>query len=292
MDKVISKFSTYLSFVKFAHTVFAMPFALVGVFYGYYVQKDFSLRTLLLVILCMVFARNAAMGFNRYLDRNIDAKNERTRTREIPAGKLSPKQALWFVVINSLLFIVTTFFINKLAFFLSPIALLVILGYSYTKRFTALSHFILGLGLSLAPVGAYIAETSQFSTEIILLGIAVLTWVAGFDIIYALQDIDFDKKEGLYSIPAILGYNKAIWVSRFSHLLSAIFIVAFVKTAKLGLWAHIGAFIFIISLVYQHIIVAKHGLKKVNLAFFTTNGIASIVFGAFVIIDIINKLNV
>ena len=288
----ISRFGTYLSFVKFAHTIFAMPFALVGVFYGYYVQQEFSWRTLILVVLAMVFARNAAMGFNRYIDRDIDAKNDRTKVREIPSGKLSPKQALAFVIINSVLFIITTFFINKLAFFLSPVALAVILGYSLTKRFTALCHFVLGLGLSLAPIGAFIAETGRFSLEVILLGVAVLTWVAGFDIIYALQDIEFDKKEKLYSIPAMVGYKKALVISKILHFLSAAFIVLFIRLAKLGILSNIGATIFILSLMYQHLVVEKDGLKKINLAFFTTNGIASLLFGVFVIADIWLKLNV
>ncbi|RME06912.1 MAG: 4-hydroxybenzoate octaprenyltransferase, partial [Bacteroidetes bacterium] len=184
----------YLSLVKFAHTVFAMPFALLGYFLAVQLpDRHFDWKLLLLVVLCMVFARNAAMAFNRYLDRNIDKANPRTATREIPAGVISPQSALWFVILNAAGFIATTWFINSLCFLLSPVALLVILGYSFTKRFSALCHLVLGMGLALAPVGAYIAVTGSFATLPVLYGFAVLFWVSGFDIIYALQDDEFDR---------------------------------------------------------------------------------------------------
>ena len=184
----------YFSLVKFSHTVFAMPFALIG--FSLAVSKDefdFSIRLLLLVILCMIFARNAAMGFNRLADKNFDALNPRTRKREIPSGIIGTRAAAIFVIINAILFIITTGFINRLTLFLSPVALLVILGYSLTKRITSLCHFILGLGLSLAPIGAYISVTGQFSILPLIYSFIVLTWVSGFDIIYALQDDEFDK---------------------------------------------------------------------------------------------------
>jgi len=282
----------YLSFVKFAHTVFALPFALVGFFLGYtaYSQsnpgKSFPWEILAFVILCMVFARSAAMGFNRFADRNIDAKNGRTKIREIPSGKISPRNAIVFVLVNCGLFIVTTWFINPVCFFLSPVALLVVLGYSYTKRFTALCHLVLGLGLSLAPVGAYLAVTGEFAMEPVILGIVVMTWVAGFDVIYALQDSEFDLENRLKSIPAFFGKKKAMWISTGLHLLTAAGVGTFGWISDGGAPMWIGSAIFCMMLVYQHYLVQPDDLSKVNLAFFTTNGIASVVFAAFVIADI------
>lgn len=280
----------YLSLVKFAHTIFALPFALLGLFLGlkYMEINDLEMdkpwwQSLILVVLCMVFARSAAMAFNRYADREIDKENDRTAKREIPAGVISPRHALTFVAINSLLFIGTTAFINPLCLVLSPVALLVILGYSYTKRFTALCHLVLGLGLSLAPVGAFIAVTGQFQWEPIILGLAVLSWVSGFDIIYALQDEGFDKEHDLNSIPALLGKNRALSVSIWLHLLTAAMIITFGMLTS-GSWVFwIGAGIFLMLLIYQHLIVKPNDLSRINLAFFTTNGIASVVFACFAI---------
>lgn len=283
----------YLSFVKFAHTIFALPFALIGFFMGYIAYSEanpadpFPWQILIYVILCMVFARSAAMGFNRYADRDIDAENVRTKVREIPAGKITPKNALAFVIINSLLFIATTWFINEICFYLSPVALAVVLGYSYTKRFTALCHLVLGLGLSLAPVGAYLAVAGEFALEPILLGVAVMTWVAGFDVIYAMQDVEFDRDHDLNSIPAFFGRKTALWISTTLHLATAGCIVAFgwISSGGTALW--IGSVIFCMLLVYQHYLVKPNDLSKVNLAFFTTNGVASVVFAAFVIVDLL-----
>ena len=195
----------YFSLIKFSHTIFALPFALLGFFLAYLrFGSVFDAKLLGLVLLCMIFARSAAMGFNRYLDREIDKDNPRTIGREIPAGIISAKAALGFVIIVSLLFILTTWFINPLVFALSPVALLITLGYSYTKRFTFLCHFVLGLGLALAPIGAYLAAGGGFDLVPVLYSFAVLFWVSGFDIIYALQDEDFDKAHGLNSIPVVL----------------------------------------------------------------------------------------
>lgn len=336
----MSKVKSYLSLIKFSHTIFAMPFALIGFFIalmqgdfatsvvpgwhdrvfsdvgqwnlnktvgwgwdvesGKYFSKDSLLYKiiigeatlwtaafyLLLIILCMVFARSAAMAFNRYLDRQYDAKNPRTAVREIPSGIITPKNALIFTIVSCALFLVTCFFINRLCFYLSPVALAVVLGYSYTKRFTPLCHLILGLGLSLAPIGAYLAVTGQFALLPILFSVAVLFWVSGFDIIYALQDEEFDKSQQLYSIPASLGKTKALRISEFLHLLSA------AAVAYAGIYGHFGwlywagTTVFIGMLVYQHSIVKPTDLKRVNLAFMTANGIASVVFAIFVIADL------
>jgi len=234
----------------------------------------------------MIFARSAAMAFNRWLDKNFDAKNPRTAIREIPAGMIKANSALWFVIINCILFIVCTFFINKICFYLSPVALLVVLFYSYTKRFTALCHLVLGIGLSLAPIGAYLAVTGQFTLLPILFSFTVLFWVSGFDIIYALQDEEFDKSNQLHSIPAALGKSKALQVSNLLHILSAACVIAAGVYGGFGYWYWIGVALFIGLLVYQHILVKPTDLSKVNMAFFTTNGIASVVFAIFVILDL------
>jgi 4-hydroxybenzoate polyprenyltransferase len=274
----------YLSLVKFTHTIFALPFALTGFFLGYITAPDrFEWYLLGLVVLCMVFARNAAMGFNRWADRDIDAENARTKVREIPSGAISARNALIFVILNATAFIVTTFFINWLCFFLSPVALAVVLGYSLTKRVTALCHLVLGLGLSLAPVGAYIAVTGHFHASPIVLGVAVLTWVSGFDIIYALQDEQFDREKKLHSIPAFLGKNRALLVSSFLHVLTAACIATFIYLIGGEYLAWGAAFFFVTMLIYQHLLVKPNDLSKVNIAFFTTNGIASVVFASLVI---------
>ena len=280
----------YLSLIKFSHTIFAMPFAFIGFFLATRAMGEgIDWMKFLYVILCMVFARSAAMAFNRWADRDIDSKNPRTAIREIPAGIISPKNALYFVIFNSVLFVITTWFINELSFYLSPVALLVVLGYSYTKRFTALCHFVLGLGLSLAPIGAYIAVANQFALLPVIYSFIVLFWVSGFDIIYALQDEEFDKSLGLNSIPASLGKKRALMISNVLHALTALLVVySYIQTDFLfGYWYLAGAVIFILLLSYQHFLVKPDDLSKVNLAFFTTNGIASTIFGIFVVLDII-----
>lgn len=281
------KIADYLSLIKLSHTVFAMPFALIGFFLAtHYFGYGFAWYQLLLVILCMVFARSAAMAFNRYADRRIDAQNPRTATREIPAGTIGERAALWFVVLNSALFIVTTYYINPLCFYLSPIALGVVLGYSYTKRFTAWCHFVLGLGLSLAPIGAFIAVSQQFKLLPILYSITLLLWVSGFDIIYALQDEEFDRDKGLHSIPSYLGKSRALMLSSLLHLLSATTVLYAGVYAGFGVLYFVGAILFIGLLFYQHTLVKPNDLSRINLAFFTTNGIAGIVFAAFVLAEL------
>jgi len=239
------------------------------------------------VLLCMVFARSAAMAFNRYLDRKYDALNPRTARREVPAGIISPKNALLFTVINSVLFITTTLFINTTVFYLSVIALFVILFYSYTKRITALCHIVLGIGLSLSPIGAFLAVTGYFKLLPVLLSCIVLTWVSGFDIIYALQDEEFDKAQHLHSIPAALGKKNALMVSNALHFLSFCFVVLAGLLGAFGWLFWIGAGIFSALLVYQHLLVKPNDLSKVNMAFANTNGIASILFALFAITSFI-----
>ena len=279
-------FNDYLKFVKFSHTIFALPFALIGFFLAVHTtDHHFELKLLILVILCMVFARNAAMAFNRYTDRKFDKKNPRTSARQIPAGVISEKSALYFVVINAVLFILTTWFINQLCFFLSPIALLVVLGYSYTKRFTTLCHFVLGTGLGLAPLGAYIAVTGSFAVIPVLISFIVFFWVSGFDIIYALQDTDFDKKNQLKSIPSKLGKKRSLHVSLLLHFIVGVLVLLMGFLSGFDMIYWIGAIIFILLLFYQHLIISPKDLRRITLAFFTTNGIASIVFAIFTIVS-------
>lgn len=273
----------YLSLVKFSHTIFALPFALIGFMLSVHEGYSFSWKLFLLVLACMVTARNAAMAFNRYIDRRFDVLNPRTAIREIPAGIIQPGNALFFIILNAAVFVAATWFINAICFYLSPVALFVILFYSYTKRFTPLCHLVLGVGLSLAPIGAYLAVTGHFAWLPLLFSFTVFCWVSGFDIIYALQDESFDREHRLNSIPVMLGTRGAL---RFSEVLHA-FSVAFVIVA--GIYGHfnflywLGVAVFIGLIVYQHSIVKPNDLSRVNLAFGTTNGIASVVFAAFTI---------
>lgn len=279
----------YLSLIRFSHTIFALPFAFIGFTLGVLdLRKSghaypFRWQTLVEVLLCMIFARSAAMAFNRFLDRRFDALNPRTAKREIPAGIIAPQHALVFTIISSVLFVATTWFINAACFYLSFVALFVILFYSYTKRFTALCHLVLGVGLSLSPIGAYLAVTGYFAWLPVMFSLLVLTWVAGFDIIYALQDEDFDRSQKLHSIPSAIGVRRALFVSVLLHLCSAAFVVGagLLGYANWLYWA--GAAIYIALLVYQHWLVKPADLSKVNMAFANTNGIASVVFAAFTI---------
>ncbi len=310
----MARVRNYLSLIKFSHTIFAMPFAMIGFVLGATTGgfkifsvgqwnlsrtlgwggdekniiwwKDSLLIKLVLVILCMVFARSAAMAFNRYLDRNFDAKNPRTAIREIPSGIIRANSVLLFTIANCLMFITCCFFINKLCFFLSPVALLIVLGYSFTKRFTPFCHLILGLGLSLAPIGAYLAVTGHFSLLPVIFSLTVIFWVSGFDIIYALQDEEFDKSQKLYSMPAWLGKSGALHVSESLHLLSAASVIIAGIYGHFGWMYWTGTAVFLGMLIYQHLVIKPEDLHNVNLAFMTANGIASVVFAAFVITDL------
>ena len=282
----------YLSLIKFSHTIFALPFALIG--FTLAVSKPeyaFTWDKLLFVLLCMIFARSAAMAFNRYIDRDIDTANPRTaKIREIPNGTIKAGSTLRFVIVNCILFMVSSYLLNHLCFLLSPIALLVILGYSYTKRFTALCHLILGLGLSLSPIGAYLAVTAQFNILPLLFSCIVLFWVSGFDIIYALQDENFDKQFNLHSIPVLLGQKNALRFSRLMHIIAAaiiLFIGINYFTTSTLFWT--ATTLFIGLLINQHRLVKPNDLSKINLAFFTNNGIASLIFGSLIVIELITN---
>ena len=282
----------YLSLIKFSHTIFALPFALIG-FTLALSEKEyaFTWNKLLFVLLCMIFARSAAMAFNRYIDRDVDTANPRTaKIREIPNGTIKEKSALHFVIVNCILFMASSYLLNSICFILSPIALFVILGYSYTKRFTALCHLILGLGLSLSPIGAYLAVTAQFNILPLLFSCIVLFWVSGFDIIYALQDQNFDKQFNLHSIPVLLGQKNALRFSRLMHIIAAaiiLFIGINYFTNSTLFWT--ATTLFIGLLINQHRLVKPDDLSKINLAFFTNNGIASLIFGSLIVIELITN---
>lgn len=304
-----SKVNSYLSLIKFSHTIFALPFAVIGFFLAtaepvklwlanvlradappssWHLENPKPLLvTFLLVLLCMVFARSAAMAFNRWLDKHFDAKNPRTAIREIPAGIISANSALLFVILNCIGFVVTTWFINPLCFYLSFVALFVILFYSYTKRFTPLCHLVLGLGLSLAPIGAYLAVTGVFHIVPVLFSLVVLCWVSGFDIIYALQDEEFDRSQELHSIPVWLGRKNALRFSELLHVAAGILVVSVGFIGHFHLLYWLGTALFIGMLVYQHSIVKPDDLSRVNIAFMTANGIASVAFAVFVVSDML-----
>ena len=281
----------YSSLVKFSHTVFAMPFALISLTYALCTVPEQTPQRwwvlLVQVVLCMVFARNVAMGFNRWADRDIDAANPRTAGREIPAGQISPRAALTFVAINAALFIVTASTINILTAVLSPVALAVVMAYSYCKRFTSLAHLVLGLSLGIAPAGAYIAATGHLTLAPCVLSLLVITWCAGFDIIYALQDSDFDRSHGLHSIPARFSASTALGISIALHAVSTAALAWFASMCpqRCPLW--VGCGIFTAMLVMQHMLVTPSRQRNIGIAFGTLNGLASISLALFVILDLI-----
>lgn len=277
----------YFSLIKFSHTLFALPFAAIGFVMAITLtEAELQFSLLVKVLLCMIFARNAAMAFNRWADRFIDAKNPRTAQREVPSGSLKASSVLLFSMVNAFAFILTCYFINQLVFLLSFPALFIVLGYSYAKRFTPLCHFILGLGLALAPLGAWLAVTGVFDARPVYFSLAVLFWVSGFDIIYALQDESFDRTQNLWSIPRSLGIEKALWVSRILHVLSFAFLSGAYFAIDLSWLYGLGLVLFGTLLLYQHRLVRPTDLSRINLAFFTVNGLASLAFGILTVLDL------
>jgi 4-hydroxybenzoate polyprenyltransferase len=285
----------YARLVKFSHTIFAMPFAMLAFVYAVKTSgvaaggnSPWWWATLLVqVVLCMVFARNVAMGFNRWADRDIDAKNPRTADREIPAGKISARAALWFVIINALLFVGVASTINLLTALLSPVALGVVMFYSYCKRFTSLAHMVLGLSLGIAPVGAYIAVTGEFALEACILSLVVITWTSGFDIIYALQDRDFDREQGLHSIPAKFSPAQALAISIALHAVSIASLVWFATYLPSSVWAWAGVAAFAAILCLEHILVTPTRTRHIGIAFGTLNGLASMTLAVLAIIGLL-----
>ena len=285
---MIKRIAKYFRLVKFSHTIFAMPFALMAFAYALWsTEADFSWWLLLQVVLCMVFARNVAMGFNRWADRKFDAENPRTADREIPSGQISPRKALAFVTINALLFIVTACTINTLTAILSPVALAVVMFYSYCKRFTSLAHLVLGLSLGIAPAGAYIAVTGTLTFAPCLLSLLVLTWCGGFDIIYALQDAEFDRARGLHSIPSRFSVATSLYMSIALHCISIVALFAFANYLPQSWLLWCGIVLFSAILVAEHILVTPKKQRSIGIAFGTLNGLASLTLAVFVIANIL-----
>lgn len=284
----MSSIKDYFGLVKFAHTIFALPFALIAFTFAIATtEAEFSWLLLAQVVLCMVFARNVAMGFNRWADRRMDGRNPRTAGREIPSGKISPRGAMVFVAANAVLFIATASSINLLTAVLSPVALAVVMFYSYCKRFTSLAHLVLGLSLGIAPAGAYIAVTGTLTPAPCILSLLVMTWCGGFDIIYALQDADFDRANGLHSIPARFSTATSLYISIALHAVSIASLVAFASYCPQSpvLWTGVAIFTAIIAL--EHILVTPSRQKNIGIAFGTLNGLASLTLAAFVIADLL-----
>jgi len=282
---VLRDLRTTLEMIKWEHSIFALPFALCGAMLA---AGGFpSIHQLLWIIVAMVAARSAAMAFNRWADAAIDAANPRTSTRALPAGHLSPAFVVTFVVVSSAVFVLAASQLNRLALLLSPVALAVLLLYSYTKRLTQWSHLVLGFALGIAPSAAWIAVRGSLDPRILLLTAAVTFWVGGFDVLYACQDYDFDRRAGLHSIPRYLGISGALWVARLFHVLMIAFLIALLLAFAMGKIAAFGVLVVMLLLVYEHSLVKASDLSKLNAAFFTMNGVISVLFFVFVAADLL-----
>ncbi|MDQ6872031.1 MAG: putative 4-hydroxybenzoate polyprenyltransferase [Gemmatimonadota bacterium] len=274
----------HANLVRLPHTIFALPFALVGVVLASYVAP-ITIGDVVWVVIAFTSARFAAMGFNRIVDREIDARNPRTKSREIPSGTMSVREASVAVVIASLLFLAAAWQLNALCLMLAPLALAWVLFYSYTKRFTRWSHMVLGIGLSIAPVGGYLAITGHWSDPwwmLIALAVAVATWVGGFDILYALQDVSFDRENGLYSVPSTFGERNALGIARVLHVTTVVGLALAGIGAGAGMLYFVGVVVAAALLLYEHSLVRADDFSRLDAAFFTMNGVISIVFLGFV----------
>ncbi len=273
-----------LEMIKFEHTVFAIPFAFLGAFLA---ARGFpGWRATLWIILAMFGARSAAMGFNRLVDADLDRRNPRTANRALPRRLLTKRFVLLFVVLSSLLFFFSAWSLNPLALFLSPLALFIVLAYSYTKRFTSLSHLLLGLSLAIAPVGGWVAVRGELDVAPFYVAAAVVFWVAGFDIIYACQDVEFDRSAGLYSMPSRLGIRRSLQISSALHVLMVFLLIWTFWLFGLSVLSWIGLGLVVVGLIYEHSLVKPDDLTRVNAAFFTINGIISVILFAFVGADL------
>jgi 4-hydroxybenzoate polyprenyltransferase len=282
---MLQKLRTYLGMIRFSHTVFALPFAFMGAVLA--ARGIPSTDKLLWILVAMVGARSGAMGINRFADRHLDGLNPRTRDRALPQGKITPGEALAFVVVSFGIFLVAAWMLNPLCFALAPVAILIVGGYSYTKHFTSLSHLILGLCLALAPIGAWIAVSGRVAVAAVALGAAVLFWVAGFDILYALMDIEFDRRTGLFSIPARLGVNGGMVVARLFHTLTLGFLALLIPLLNLGSVYMMGLLLAAALLAYEHWLLHRHGLAKLDIAFFDVNGVLSLGIFVFTLGDLL-----
>lgn len=285
MSSVAGKIVLYLRMIKFPHSIFALPFAFTGAVIA--AEGIPSLREIVWITVAMVGARSGAMGLNRVIDRKIDRENPRTKNRELPKGEIRLSEAILFTGVSIAIFIFAAYMLNPLCLKLSPIALAVLFIYSYTKRFTWTTHFVLGLALSAAPLGAWIAVRGTFDTEIIPMGIAVIFWLAGFDTLYALQDIEFDKSHGLYSIPKRFGIKNALLLARLFHLITFIMLITTGVLFKVGIFYWLGMMIVAGLFIYEHSLVRESDLNKLDIAFFNMNGYISITVFIFTLMDYI-----
>ena len=284
MNSFKEKLQHFSELVMFKHSVFSLPFIFIAMLVA--AEGWFGWKLLFLGTLAAVTARNFAMGVNRYLDRDIDILNPRTKGRPSVDGRVSNAQMIGFILVNALLFILVAYFVNPLAFQLSVPILLVLGAYTFFKRFSALAHLILGVSLGLAPIAGVVAVSGEITLWSVYLAIGVMFWVAGFDLLYSLQDMEFDKANDLHSIPSKLGADKTMWIARVFHLLAIIFWACFVHTAQLGLWAWLAVLFSAIMLSYEHYIVNKD-FTKIDKAFFTVNGYLGFVFLILIIMEVI-----
>jgi 4-hydroxybenzoate polyprenyltransferase len=282
---MLDKLKIILEMIKFEHTIFALPFAFTGALLA--ARGIPSWGTILWITVAMVGARSAAMGFNRWADREIDAKNPRTNTRALPQRLVSPGQVIVFIAVSSAVLVFAAYKLNPLCFYLSPLALGVVFLYSYTKRFTFLAHAFLGLAISGAPLGAWIAVTGRFEAPAFLLALAVLFWLVGFDVLYALQDIEFDRKAGLHSIPQRFGVGRSLWISRASHAVTMAALFWLASLLSLGWYYRAGVFIALCLIIYEHALVKEGDLSKLDIAFFNMNGYISVTIFFFTLLDVL-----
>ena len=282
---MLDKIKIILEMIKFEHTIFALPFAFTGALLA--LDGLPSLEQTAWIIVAMVGARSSAMGFNRWADRHIDAANPRTKTRALPLGLVTPPQVLAFIIVSSGLLVLAAYMLNPLSFTLSPVALAIVCFYSYTKRFTFLSHAFLGLAISGAPMGAWIAVTGRFEFPALVLGVAVLFWLVGFDILYALQDMEFDRKAGLHSVPERFGVRTSLRISRAAHLVTMLCLFWIYILLPVGLLYLLGVLVATGLIIYEHSLVKENDLSKLNIAFFNMNGYISVTIFLFTLLDVL-----
>ena len=285
MPVVLSKIKIILEMIKFEHTIFALPFAFTGALLA--LDGLPSLEQVIWIIAAMVGARSAAMGFNRWADRDIDSENPRTKTRALPLGLVTPAQVLAFIIVSSGLLVLSAYMLNPLSFTLAPMALAIVFFYSYTKRFTFLSHAFLGLAISGAPMGAWIAVTGRFEFPALVLGAAVLFWLVGFDILYALQDLEFDRKAGLHSVPQRFGVRTSLLISRTAHLVTMLCLFWIDVLLPVGFLYLLGVLVATGLIIYEHSLVKESDLSKLNIAFFNMNGYISVTIFIFTLLDVL-----
>lgn len=282
---MLNRIKIIFEMIKFEHTIFALPFAFTGALLA--LDGLPTLQQAFWIVVAMVGARSAAMGFNRWADRHLDAENPRTKMRALPAGLVSPTQVLLFIAVSSALLVLAAYMLNPLSFALSPVALAIVFFYSYTKRFTFLAHAFLGLAISGAPMGAWIAVTGRFEFPALVLGLAVLFWLLGFDILYALQDLEHDRKAGLNSIPQRFGIRTSLRISRIAHAVTMLCLFWLYELLHVGMVYLVGVLVALGLIIYEHTLVKENDLSKLDMAFFNMNGYISVTIFVFTLLDVL-----